>query len=108
MAAREGAELIGICFWGGVLEGVVEEIGEGRKRVTCSCAPYPWLGLPAMKTIFFLAGVFTIDFPSGSEAPVRVSKRVAAKRSRTDFMTGGDCIRVETGQPVSGFENRSA
>jgi hypothetical protein len=26
-------ELIGICLWRGVLEGVVEEIGEGRKGV---------------------------------------------------------------------------
>jgi hypothetical protein len=25
--------LLGICFWGGVLEGVVEEIGEGRMGV---------------------------------------------------------------------------
>jgi hypothetical protein len=27
--AREG--LLGICFWGGVPEGLAEEIGEGRK-----------------------------------------------------------------------------
>jgi hypothetical protein len=27
------AELLGICFLGGVLEGVAEEIGEGRKGV---------------------------------------------------------------------------
>jgi hypothetical protein len=25
--------LLGICFWGGVIEGVAEEIGEGRKGV---------------------------------------------------------------------------
>jgi hypothetical protein len=25
--------IAGICFWGGVLEGVVEEIGEGRNGV---------------------------------------------------------------------------
>ena len=28
-----GRALIGICFWGGVLEGVAEEIGEKRKGV---------------------------------------------------------------------------
>ena len=28
--ALQGLRLPGICFWGGVLEGVVEKIGEGR------------------------------------------------------------------------------
>jgi hypothetical protein len=41
--------LIGICFWGGVPEGVVEEIGEGRKGVAYwgdKRSAEPWKDFP--------------------------------------------------------------
>jgi hypothetical protein len=38
--------LLGICFWGGVLEGAVEGIGEGRGRVPDSFEPVMQLFRP--------------------------------------------------------------